>query len=416
MPKIVIDEIASGYSLSKINEQFNKIETYINDKVLSRDSDGNANAMSEDLDMNSNQILNLPTPVSPTDPIRKQDLDAYLAETQVGDLTLRSDLASVTSTVLVAGVEANNLLGKEELATGVDKIKIVDVADTENHALSIVHFGEGTGSTTQTYGIDISNRPDARTALVVHQYSNVSPAVWIDNTDNQPALRIHNTSNPTLNPGGPTVSEGDYLHFQKAGSTVMRLTHTGTFSATNFSPIFLGNTGTALSVQTPIGVSQDTFTIIRDYPTNAGDAMQITCNGGTGLKVLKNGAGDGLDVVMSAGAAGSYCVKSQGYDYSLLATTTNNGGTTAQITKSGTGNGDAVVIKNAGTGRSLRVTDATNAEKMSIYPDGKLNWVTSNSQTTVGAAGTASSLPAAPSLYLKILFNGLEYVIPAYLA
>ena len=114
MPKIVIDEIASGYSLSKINEQFNKIETYINDKVLSRDSDGNANAMSEDLDMNSNQILNLPTPVSPTDPIRKQDLDAYLAETQVGDLTLRSDLASVTSTVLVAGVEANNLLGKEE--------------------------------------------------------------------------------------------------------------------------------------------------------------------------------------------------------------------------------------------------------------------------------------------------------------
>lgn len=332
------------------------------------------------------------------------------------DKGLREELGAVDSTVPVGGTEAGDLLGKTELAEGVQKIKITDDAEGESHALSIVHLGKGVGATTQTYGIDISNRQDARSALVIHQYSDVSPAVWIDNTDNQPALRIHNTSNPVLNPDGPVVSEGDYLHFQKAGSTVMRLTHTGTFSAFNFSPIFLGNTGTALSAQTPVGVSQDTFTIIRDYPTNAGDAMQITCNGGTGIKVSKSGPGDGVDVVMGAGASGFYCMKSQGYDYSLLASTTNNGGTTAQVTKNGTGNGDALSIKNAGTGRSLRVNDALNVEKMSIYPDGKLNWVTSNSQTTVGAAGAASGLPAAPSLYLKVLFNGLEYVIPAYLA
>ena len=38
------------------------------------------------------------------------------------------------------------------------------------------------------------------------------------------------------------------------------------------------------------------------------------------------------------------------------------------------------------------------------------------SQTTVGSSGAASPLPAAPTKYIKIKLNGVEYVIPAYLA
>ena len=38
------------------------------------------------------------------------------------------------------------------------------------------------------------------------------------------------------------------------------------------------------------------------------------------------------------------------------------------------------------------------------------------SQTTVGASGAASPLPAAPTKYIKIKLDGVEYVIPAYLA
>jgi hypothetical protein len=37
-------------------------------------------------------------------------------------------------------------------------------------------------------------------------------------------------------------------------------------------------------------------------------------------------------------------------------------------------------------------------------------------QSTVGAAGAASALPATPSTYLKVKINGNTYVIPAYLA
>jgi hypothetical protein len=38
------------------------------------------------------------------------------------------------------------------------------------------------------------------------------------------------------------------------------------------------------------------------------------------------------------------------------------------------------------------------------------------SQTTVGPSGAASALPAAPTKYIKIKLDGVEYVIPAYLA
>lgn len=35
-------------------------------------------------------------------------------------------------------------------------------------------------------------------------------------------------------------------------------------------------------------------------------------------------------------------------------------------------------------------------------------------QTTVGAAGAASALPATPSGYLRIQISGTEYVLPFY--
>ena len=42
------------------------------------------------------------------------------------------------------------------------------------------------------------------------------------------------------------------------------------------------------------------------------------------------------------------------------------------------------------------------------------NWVTGLSQSTVGAAGAASALPATPAGYVKIKVNGTNLVIPAY--
>ena len=59
MSKIDLDPITSGYNLSKINFNFQKIEDELNSKVLYRDSPaGEPNSMSSNLDMNSRSILN----------------------------------------------------------------------------------------------------------------------------------------------------------------------------------------------------------------------------------------------------------------------------------------------------------------------------------------------------------------------
>lgn len=63
MAKISISNISSGYaSTTAINNAFDAIETELNNKVLYRDNpSGEPNSMQNDLDMNSNDILNAGT-------------------------------------------------------------------------------------------------------------------------------------------------------------------------------------------------------------------------------------------------------------------------------------------------------------------------------------------------------------------
>ena len=60
MSKIVLTDVSSGFQLSKINENFQKIEDELNNKVLYRDApSGEPNALENDLDANGKWILNV---------------------------------------------------------------------------------------------------------------------------------------------------------------------------------------------------------------------------------------------------------------------------------------------------------------------------------------------------------------------
>ena len=62
MAKIVLSDVASGYNRQRINENFQALEDELNNKVLYRDNPaGQANVMTNDLDMNSNDVLNAGT-------------------------------------------------------------------------------------------------------------------------------------------------------------------------------------------------------------------------------------------------------------------------------------------------------------------------------------------------------------------
>lgn len=73
MPKVVLTDITSGYaSTAALNANFDTIETAF-DNTLSLDGSA-PNTMAADLDMNSNNILNLPYPASSTEPVRLADI------------------------------------------------------------------------------------------------------------------------------------------------------------------------------------------------------------------------------------------------------------------------------------------------------------------------------------------------------
>ena len=107
MTKIVLDTVSSGYNLGKINANFEKIEDQLNDKVLYRDNTSTPtepNELEQDLDLNSNRILNLPVPTSPTEPLRYGDItsDETGATVQYVDdsITTAVDIATDTTVPL----------------------------------------------------------------------------------------------------------------------------------------------------------------------------------------------------------------------------------------------------------------------------------------------------------------------------
>lgn len=74
--EIVLNQIASGYDLSKVNANFQKIQDELNNRVLYRDpSDGEANALEKDIDANGKRIYNLTDPVDNGDAVTKKFLD-----------------------------------------------------------------------------------------------------------------------------------------------------------------------------------------------------------------------------------------------------------------------------------------------------------------------------------------------------
>ena len=74
MSKITLASVASGYDLSKINDNFQTIQTAM-DNTLSRNGTS-PNSMSADIDMNGNRIYNLPSPTLDSEAATKAWVEA----------------------------------------------------------------------------------------------------------------------------------------------------------------------------------------------------------------------------------------------------------------------------------------------------------------------------------------------------
>lgn len=108
MSKVVLTDTSSGYRISVINENFQKIQDELNDKVLYRDNPtGEPNQMESTLDMNSQRIINLSSPQSPNDAARLADIpfDPIPIGTTSALLTTFTPAGSVSAINVQAAIE-----------------------------------------------------------------------------------------------------------------------------------------------------------------------------------------------------------------------------------------------------------------------------------------------------------------------
>ena len=125
MSKIELDNITSGYNLGKINANFVKIENALTNNVLFRDATGSTagpNQMVQDIDMDSQSILNLPTPTAPTNPVRLQDLGDYATSTELTEVDNRLTAADVTLQNNINTANSLRIAGDNTLTSSVNAL------------------------------------------------------------------------------------------------------------------------------------------------------------------------------------------------------------------------------------------------------------------------------------------------------
>ena len=212
MTKIVLDTVSSGYNLGKINANFEKIEDQLNDKVLYRDNTSTPNEPNEleqDLDLNSNRILNLPVPTSPTEPLRKGDItsDETGATVQYVDDSITTAVDEATNTTVPLNI-INDLSQGYMFATEAEYKafttafpvgKVVNIRERE--AAFVVVSGTGTAN---GYNIIASNEVSQSIGLILSRDMQMINFGVPTGTDDTAALQ--NAVDVVSTNGGGTVT------------------------------------------------------------------------------------------------------------------------------------------------------------------------------------------------------------------
>ncbi|QED11500.1 hydrolase [Arthrobacter phage Qui] len=243
----------------------------------------------------------------------------------------------VPRTEIRTGVQIEPAFWRKDVGdTGQHTIYLEDDVDHKHHLISLRHFG---GGTTQNYALDISNRPGASRAMCIHQYSNLTEALRLDNTSSAPMIRIVNTENQTLNPGG--VGSGDPIVFEDWGTVRWKIQGDGGHYIEN------KDTSHGVFIKGPTTGTKSPLYIEHRSPSN------------------------GLQVIAAASSAGFYPILVSGQNYGPAFNTSTNGGQTLRISKNGTGNGEALVVINSGTGTTASFRTASTTEVSKINANGE---------------------------------------------
>lgn len=185
-------------AIQTINTNNQRIEDALNNTV-SRDG-STPNSMSDDLDMDSNRILNLPVPVDPTEPVRKFELD---------DITL-----GLTTALLEEAIDAIDVVLEAKADAQAAQAAAEDAA-----ADAAGYIGAAASAPIWTTARDFSMTGDVTAAAV--SVDGSAPIVFTT------VLAADTVSDTELTTGAAVANIG-YTPLNKAGDTgVGGMTYTG---------------------------------------------------------------------------------------------------------------------------------------------------------------------------------------------
>lgn len=116
MSKIELSNVSSGYDLSVINANFQKIEDELNNKVLYRNSpEGEPNTLETPLDVNGKRIYNLAEPLSNLEPARLRDVQNAINGVTAANLINFTPAGGLSSDNVQAALQE---LDTEKMASG----------------------------------------------------------------------------------------------------------------------------------------------------------------------------------------------------------------------------------------------------------------------------------------------------------
>ncbi|HET8689247.1 MAG TPA: hypothetical protein VFM18_21760 [Methanosarcina sp.] len=142
MTKLVLDSVNSGYDLSKVNTNFQKIVQELQNKILYRNNpDGEPNTLEQDIDANNKTIYNLPIPDSDFKAANKIYVDTKL-----------SVIDGAVAQAQAAASEANTYANSALAQATASQLSAMHSATSESNANSSALAAANSASQAAIYG------------------------------------------------------------------------------------------------------------------------------------------------------------------------------------------------------------------------------------------------------------------------
>lgn len=235
MSKIVLDTISSGYNLSKINANFVLLQNELNNSVLYRvNPTGEPNSLSDDIDLNGNDILNGQV--------------AHFTAVQIGGVSVvPGSTLTVPTAASVPNVPAGNI-SSTDVQAAINELDVTLTADEVDIATNTANISTNAANIVANT-VAISETAGRRGALVYNNASQdiVGTTVLLFDQETYDTSSIHDT---VTNNERLTVPSGVSKIRLSAGVDLISTIADGTariYFKKNTGDVFKGNSFTAPS-------------------------------------------------------------------------------------------------------------------------------------------------------------------------